>query len=90
MPTKPPHVKARPMPPQAATRPETHAAAPGPWRTPSPVLLADNAATASQAMPCAGCSYAILPGQRAARLTDGTDRWVHVAGCASTAARTRA
>jgi hypothetical protein len=46
-------------------------------------LLADHAGTASQLLPCHICGWAILPGQRAARLTDGTGRWIHVADCAA-------
>ena len=56
-----------------------------PYRSPRPTLVAEAAGTASQLLPCHVCGYAVLPGQRCARLADGTGRWIHVAGCSAKA-----
>ncbi len=48
----------------------------------TPQLAAEGAHIAAGSYgPCAGCSYPIGRGERAARLVDGTGRWCHTGCC---------
>lgn len=46
---------------------------------PDGILLADRACNADRPGPCCLCPYAVLAGQRVARMIDGTG-WAHL-GC---------
>ena len=62
---------------------ETHAPT-APWRSPGPILVAEQARTARYPGTCALCPHGIEPGDRTARLPDSGEA-VHVACAAKTA-----